>query len=93
MCYHHYRFCSAAAVAFDQKMKSQLEDIRQAGTWKAERVITTPQAAAISVENRTDSILNFCANNYLGLSVISLTSKNFVIIILFFSNLIMFTSN
>ncbi|EDV29424.1 uncharacterized protein TRIADDRAFT_19375, partial [Trichoplax adhaerens] len=46
----------------------KLEEIRQAGTWKDERVITTPQAAAIAVESRTDNILNFCANNYLGLS-------------------------
>ena len=47
----------------------ELEGIREAGTWKAERVITSPQAAAIRVQGRAGTVLNFCANNYLGLSV------------------------
>jgi glycine C-acetyltransferase len=43
-----------------------LEEIRGAGTWKEERVIQSPQGAEIEVGGRR--VLNFCANNYLGLS-------------------------
>jgi glycine C-acetyltransferase len=43
-----------------------LADIRAAGTHKEERVIASPQGAAIRVNGR--EVLNFCANNYLGLS-------------------------
>ena len=43
-----------------------LEEIRAAGTWKEERVIQSPQGAEIEVGGR--KVLNFCANNYLGLS-------------------------
>ena len=43
-----------------------LEEIRAAGTWKGERVIQSPQGAEIEVGGRR--VLNFCANNYLGLS-------------------------
>ncbi len=52
-------------------MKSHLEQalqaIREAGLYKAERVITTPQDAQIGVATG-QSVLNMCANNYLGLS-------------------------
>ena len=47
--------------------EEQLQSIRDAGTWKAERVIVTPQQAAIRVKDGQE-VLNFCANNYLGLS-------------------------
>src|SRR5512137_2611501 len=43
-----------------------LQEIRDAGTWKEERLIESPQGAEIRVGGRT--VLNFCANNYLGLS-------------------------
>jgi glycine C-acetyltransferase len=43
-----------------------LDEIRSAGTWKEERVIQSPQGAEIEVGGRR--VLNFCANNYLGLS-------------------------
>jgi glycine C-acetyltransferase len=43
-----------------------LTEIREAGLYKEERVITSPQAAAIAVGQK--EVLNFCANNYLGLS-------------------------
>jgi glycine C-acetyltransferase len=43
-----------------------LDEIRAAGTWKEERLIQSPQGAEIRVGGRT--VLNFCANNYLGLS-------------------------
>ena len=46
----------------------QLDEIRAAGTWKRERVITTPQAAHICVAGSTSPALNLCANNYLGLA-------------------------
>jgi len=44
-----------------------LQEIRDAGLWKGERVIVTPQAASIAVAGGKQ-VLNFCANNYLGLS-------------------------
>jgi len=48
-------------------LATELEAIEQAGLYKKERIITTPQQAAIRV-NTGDEVLNFCANNYLGLS-------------------------
>ncbi len=45
----------------------QLNGIRDAGTYKTERVITTPQRARIST-TAANGVLNMCANNYLGLS-------------------------
>ncbi|MBQ3079619.1 MAG: glycine C-acetyltransferase [Clostridia bacterium] len=45
----------------------QIEAIREAGTFKSERVITTPQKARIDT-TKTNGVLNMCANNYLGLS-------------------------
>ncbi len=47
-------------------LRNNLEEIRDAGLYKNERVIASPQRAEISVGGR--SVLNFCANNYLGLS-------------------------
>lgn len=46
--------------------QSELNTIRAQGLYKDERVITSPQAASIASAGRT--VLNFCANNYLGLS-------------------------
>src|SRR3954451_8134262 len=43
-----------------------LEEIRRAGLWKEERVIASPQGVEIEVNGRR--VLNFCANNYLGLA-------------------------
>src|SRR6266852_6209476 len=45
---------------------AQLGEIRSAGTWKEERQIASPQGVEITVGGRR--VLNFCANNYLGLS-------------------------
>ncbi len=50
-----------------QIFADQLSGIRDAGTWKDERVIITPQQASIAVADGTE-VINFCANNYLGLS-------------------------
>ena len=48
-------------------LEKELEEIRNAGLYKSERIITSPQGAEISVSTG-ESVLNFCANNYLGLS-------------------------
>ncbi len=52
--------------AFAQRVASELEEIRSAGLFKNERVISSAQGAEITVNGKT--VLNFCANNYLGLS-------------------------
>jgi glycine C-acetyltransferase len=52
---------------FQEHLRKQLEEIRAAGTYKAERVITSPQDAHIQVTGGK-SVLNMCANNYLGLA-------------------------
>jgi glycine C-acetyltransferase len=52
---------------FQDHLKSQLDQIRDAGTYKSERVITTPQGTAIRVADG-QPVLNLCANNYLGLA-------------------------
>ena len=44
-----------------------LDDIKASGLWKEERIITTPQSACIDT-TKAEGVLNFCANNYLGLS-------------------------
>jgi len=44
-----------------------LDDIKASGLWKEERIITTPQSACINT-TEVNGVLNFCANNYLGLS-------------------------
>ena len=53
--------------AYRQHLASTLESIRQAGTWKGERVIDSPQSAHIDVATG-GNVLNLCANNYLGLA-------------------------
>jgi len=47
-------------------LKNQIVDIKSAGTFKNERIIETPQETEINVLGK--SVINFCANNYLGLS-------------------------
>ena len=49
-----------------QRIAKEIEEIRAAGLYKQERVISSPQGAEITVNGKT--VLNFCANNYLGLS-------------------------
>ena len=49
-----------------QHLKNELASIEEAGLFKRERIITSEQGAEITVNGR--SVLNFCANNYLGLS-------------------------
>ena len=52
---------------FQEHLSNELAAIKDAGLYKEERLITTAQRAAIKVKPGTD-VLNFCANNYLGLS-------------------------
>ena len=52
---------------FLESLEEQVAQIRESGLYKEERIITSPQGAAITVQPR-DEVLNFCANNYLGLS-------------------------
>jgi glycine C-acetyltransferase len=52
---------------FLKHVQEELEEIRSAGTYKRERVIITPQGATIRVSDGKP-VLNFCANNYLGLA-------------------------
>ncbi|WP_367133932.1 glycine C-acetyltransferase [Saccharothrix sp. HUAS TT1] len=53
--------------AMREDLRAGLDEIRAAGLYKAERVIGTPQNAAVRVGSG-DEVLNFCANNYLGLA-------------------------
>jgi glycine C-acetyltransferase len=53
--------------SFQQHLQRQLDEIRTAGTYKNERVITTPQGATVRVSDGKP-VLNLCANNYLGLA-------------------------
>jgi len=51
---------------FVNRIGKEIEEIRVSGLYKTERTITSPQGAEITVNGKT--VLNFCANNYLGLS-------------------------
>lgn len=53
---------------FKKHLEKELEDIKDAGLYKNERIIVTPQSSDIEVEGSKDEVLNFCANNYLGLA-------------------------
>lgn len=50
------------------RLLSELSELRQTGLYKSERVITSPQGPVITVRGLDQPVLNFCANNYLGLS-------------------------
>lgn len=52
---------------FLEHVRTQLSDIRNAGTYKAERFIGTPQGVRIKMQDGRE-VLNLCANNYLGLA-------------------------
>src|SRR5678810_1348942 len=51
---------------FVKRIAKEVEEIKTSGLYKTERIISSPQGAGITVNNKT--VLNFCANNYLGLS-------------------------
>jgi glycine C-acetyltransferase len=50
-----------------EHLQKELQEIKEAGLYKNERIIVSPQGAEIKLENGKE-VLNFCANNYLGLS-------------------------
>lgn len=53
---------------FQKHLAGELQNIKDAGLYKNERIIVTPQGAGIEVKNVEGEVLNFCANNYLGLA-------------------------
>lgn len=65
--FHSLR-CTSSLANLKANLDSELAGIHEAGTWKTERVITTKQGVEINVQGRREKIINFCANNYLGLS-------------------------
>lgn len=54
--------------SFKTYLQQELDNVRASGLYKEERIITSPQGAAITVAGGDKPVLNFCANNYLGLS-------------------------
>jgi len=50
-----------------EHLEKELQDIEAAGLFKKERIITSSQDAVIKI-NTGEEVINFCANNYLGLS-------------------------
>lgn len=50
-----------------EHLQKEIQDIKDHGLYKEERIITSPQGAEITL-NTGETVLNFCANNYLGLS-------------------------
>src|SRR5436853_4443031 len=55
-----------SSPSFYARLQQELQEIKDAGLYKQERIIESPQGAEITVNGR--KVLNFCANNYLGLS-------------------------
>lgn len=53
---------------FQGFLQEEIANIKDAGLYKDERIIVTPQSASIKIQSAEGEILNFCANNYLGLS-------------------------
>ena len=53
---------------FKEHLEKELNGIKEAGLYKNERIIESPQSAQIDVANSPGEVLNFCANNYLGLA-------------------------
>jgi glycine C-acetyltransferase len=54
-------------ASFLQFLNTEISGLHEAGLYKTERVITSPQSAAIAVQDGQE-VINFCANNYLGLA-------------------------
>lgn len=50
---------------FYANIENKIQEIKEAGTYKSERIIATPQEPVINLENG-ETLINFCANNYLG---------------------------
>ena len=58
-----------------EHLSKALSDLKEAGLYKEERIIESPQGAAIQVKGK--EVLNFCANNYLGLAPLSVATHHF----------------
>ncbi|MBQ6070505.1 MAG: glycine C-acetyltransferase, partial [Bacteroidales bacterium] len=52
---------------FQEHLQKELADIKEAGLYKNERIIASPQSGEITLQDGS-KVLNFCANNYLGLA-------------------------
>lgn len=57
-----------SSSAFAQRLQGELDSIKSQGLWKSERVITSEQGSNITTSHTSGKVLNFCSNNYLGLS-------------------------
>ncbi|KAF9985687.1 hypothetical protein BGZ75_002655, partial [Mortierella antarctica] len=60
-----------AQTQFNQVLRTEIESIKAAGTYKSERIIVSPQNSSIRVAGKDGKVtpqVNFCANNYLGLA-------------------------
>ena len=66
------RYNHAWSETAQKTINASLKTIEEEGTWKKERIITGRQGAHIRVEHKDSQVINFCANNYLGLSVCTL---------------------
>ena len=53
--------------SYQQRVESQLEEIRAAGLWKPERILDSPQRPEVTLSGGRDVVV-LCANNYLGLA-------------------------
>ncbi|WP_295891587.1 glycine C-acetyltransferase [uncultured Vibrio sp.] len=53
--------------SFYQQIQNQIEEVKEEGLYKSERIITSAQKASVSISTG-EEVLNFCANNYLGLA-------------------------
>jgi len=73
------QYSAAAQSQLREILGTQLAGIKEAGTFKAERIITSSQSTQITVQGSDKKILNFCANNYLGLAVGKLNIRQFVL--------------
>nr|WP_283103806.1 glycine C-acetyltransferase [Shewanella gelidii] len=60
------RRVKVASTSFYEQIRQQLADVKAEGLYKSERVIVSPQQTAIEVNGQ--EVINFCANNYLGLA-------------------------
>jgi glycine C-acetyltransferase len=59
---------SVYASTLQPRLTAALKEIQEAGLYKRERTIVSPQNSQINVKERQEPVINFCANNYLGLA-------------------------
>ena len=65
-----FKRLNSTLETYCKHVTNELNSIKAAGTYKNERIIVTKQGSHIKVAGNNNQILNFCANNYLGLSVL-----------------------